>query len=59
MAKVTVVRGDGLLAIGSFVIAVVTTETAGGFFVADVVRIGAPIGFHFREQVRFENCVRR
>lgn len=53
------IGGNHLLSIRSRVIAVVATEASGRNFVADVVRVNPPVGFHFREKIRPVNLLRR
>ena len=51
MARLAVARLDRHLSIGRVVFAVVATEAAIPVFVADEIRVRAPIKFHFREKV--------
>src|SRR5687768_11240431 len=57
VAGVAVVGGDGFLRVGGFVIAVVAAEATVPFLVADVIWIGAPVGFHLRKEIRFVDFV--
>src|SRR5580700_11682556 len=57
VAGVAVVANDFLFAIGADVLSVVTAETTGPIFVADVVRVGSPTGFHFREKIVLINLL--
>src|SRR6185295_802102 len=51
VAGVAVAGFDRLFTVGSFVKTVVTTKTAGPVFMADVVRVSAPVFLHLREKV--------
>ena len=49
------IGGNDLLAIVRCVVAVMASETAGGKFMADVVRMDAPVRLHFRKEVLLVN----
>lgn len=51
MARVAIVCRDARLAVGGLVGTIVAAETTGKILVAQVVRVGAPVGFHLREKV--------
>ena len=51
MAGVAVVGFDGAFAVGAFVLAIVTTETARPIFMADVVGIDLPVRLHFGKKL--------
>src|ERR1039458_3804403 len=51
VAGVAVIGFDGTLAVGRLVEAIMAPETPGPVFVADVVRIGLPTGFHLGEEI--------
>ena len=51
VARVAITRCDRLLAIGRFVSAVMTTETAIPVFVTNIVGMRAPVGLHLGEEI--------
>src|SRR5580658_1809602 len=52
------IGGNDLLSIIRFVISVVATEATGRDFVADVVRVNAPVGLHFGKEIVLINLLR-
>ena len=58
VAGATVGGLDRCLAVGGHVFAVMTTETSIPVFVGDIVRVGAPIRFHFGEEILVINLLR-
>ena len=59
MAGIAVVGLDGLFAVVGLVRAVMAAETAGPEHVAEVVRIHAPVGLHFRKEIVRVNPLQR
>src|ERR1035438_9829582 len=59
VAGVAVIGLDGQLLVFGLVPAVVTTETAGPDHMAEVVRINAPVGLHFGEEIIAVNLLHR
>ena len=59
VARVAITRCNRLVAIGRFVIAIMTTETAIPVFVSNVVGMGAPAGLHLGEEILAIDCLVR
>lgn len=57
VARIAVAAGDGFFGVRGFVVAVVAAEAAVPFLVADVIWIGAPVRFHFGEEIGFVDFV--
>ena len=55
VTRFAIIRLDRALAIGSFVVSIVASKTTIPVLMAEVIRIGTPIGFHFREEIGFVN----
>src|ERR1051325_844085 len=58
VARITITGRDRLFAISSFVIAIMTTETAIPVFVTNVVGMGAPVGLHLGKEILAINGLR-
>ena len=58
VTRVAITSCDRLCAIGSLVIAIMTTETAIPVFMSNVVGMRAPVGLHLGEEIVAIDCLR-
>lgn len=58
MARIAVTGRDRVFAIGGFVIAIMTTETAIPIFVTNIIRVSTPVSLHLGKEILAINGLR-